>query len=279
MRRPAIASALAVVLLSGAPPAGAESLRVCADPNNLPYTNERGEGFENRIVDLLARDLGMTVDYTWWAQRRGFIRNTLKAGLCDVVAGVPVSLPMLAETRPYYRSTYVFVTLAGRGLDIRGFDDERLRTLRVGVQMIGDDFSNAPPAHALSRRGIVENVRGYPVYGDYTQPNPTARIVEAVANGDLDVAVVWGPQAGFFAQHQPVQLTLIPVSPSIDGPLRPMIFDIAMGTRHEDGPLRERLDDALKRNAAAIDRILADYGVPRVDLPRAVASGPVPQRD
>ncbi len=262
-------AALLLALSVGAAPAGAEALRVCADPNNLPYSNDRGEGFENRIVELLARDLGMTVDYTWWAQRRGFIRNTVKAGLCDVVAGVPMGLPMLAVTRPYYRSTYVFVTVAGRGLDIRSFDDERLRTLRVGVQMIGDDFSNAPPAHALSRRGIVENVRGYLVYGDYTQPNPTSRIVEAVAQGDVDVAVVWGPQAGFFARRQPVPLTLTPVSPSIDGPIRPMIFDISMGTRREDTGLRERLDDALGRNAAAIDAILADYGVPRVDPPRA----------
>ncbi|PWC36092.1 substrate-binding domain-containing protein [Azospirillum sp. TSO35-2] len=260
MRRILVA-ALAVLLPAAG--AGAEPLRVCADPNNLPYSNDRGEGFENRIVDLLARDLGVAVEYTWWAQRRGFIRNTLKAGLCDVVAGVPATMDMLATTRPYYRSTYVFVTAAGRGLDIGSFDDPRLRSLTVGVQMIGDDFSNAPPAHALSRRGIVRNVRGYLVYGDYTKPNPTARIVDAVASGELDVAVVWGPQAGYFAAHEAVPLTLTPVAPRIDGPVPPMVFDIAMGVRKDDDALRNRLGAALERNRDAIDRVLADYGVPR----------------
>lgn len=270
MRRAVLSCAAllaALLAAAAATPAAADSLRVCADPNNLPYSNERREGFENRIVELLARDLGMEVEYTWWAQRRGFIRNTLKAGLCDLVAGVPAGMDMLATTKPYYRSTYVFVTAAKRGLDISGFDDPRLRELRVGVQMIGDDFSNAPPAHALSSRGIVQNVRGYLVYGDYTQPNPTSRIVEAVAGGELDVAVVWGPQAGFFAKQQPVQLALAPVSPGADGPSRPMTFAIAMGTRREDADLRRKVEDALHRNRDAIDRILADYGVPRVDMP------------
>ncbi len=254
-------------LLATGPALSNETLRVCADPNNLPYSNDHGDGFENRIMELLARDMGMTVDYTWWAQRRGFIRNTLKAGLCDVIAGVPSTMEMLAVTRPYYRSTYVFVTATARGLDIRSFDDPRLRNVKVGVQMIGDDFSNAPPAHALSRRGIVTNVRGYLVYGDYTKPNPTARIIEAVADGELDVAVVWGPQAGFFAARQPVPLTIMPVTPGVDSPTLPMMFDISMGLRKEDIGLRRRLEDAIERTRPAIDRILADYGVPRTDPP------------
>ncbi|NUA99071.1 quinoprotein dehydrogenase-associated putative ABC transporter substrate-binding protein [Azospirillum melinis] len=266
MRRPSLPTLLVACLLAS-PTTAAETLRVCADPNNLPYSNDRGEGFENRIMELLAHDMGIKVGYTWWAQRRGFIRNTLKAGLCDVIAGVPSTMEMLAVTRPYYRSTYVFVTATDRGLDIRSFDDPRLRSLKVGVQMIGDDFSNAPPAHALSRRGIVTNVRGYLVYGDYTKPNPTARIVEAVVNGELDVAVVWGPQAGYFAARQPAPLTIMPVTPGVDSPTLPMMFDISMGLRKEDVTLRRRLEDAVERNRAAIDRILADYGVPRTDPP------------
>ena len=268
MRRltlPALMIAFLAAASATAAERAAETLRVCADPNNLPYSNDQGEGFENRITELLARDMGMTVDYTWWAQRRGFIRNTLKAGLCDVIAGVPSTMEMLAATRPYYRSTYVFVTAAGRDLDIRSFDDPRLRSLKVGVQMIGDDFSNAPPAHALSRRGIVTNVRGYLVYGDYTKPNPTARIIEAVAVGELDIAVVWGPQAGYFAARQPVSLTIAPVTPGIDSPTLPMMFDISMGLRREDIDLRRRLEMAIDRNRPAINRILADYGVPRSD--------------
>src|SRR5829696_4599439 len=153
---------LALIAL-GAIPAHARELRVCADPNNLPFSNEAREGFENKVVDLIAEDLGATVAYTWWAQRRGFVRNTLKAGLCDVVMGVPTSFDLALTTRPYYRSTYVFVSRAEGGRRIESFDDPALRRLRIGVQMIGDDYSNAPPAHALAQRHIVSNVVGYMV--------------------------------------------------------------------------------------------------------------------
>src|SRR3954464_8625412 len=147
-------------------------LRVCADPNNLPFSNDRREGFENRIADLVARELGVPVEYTWWAQRRGFVRNTLKACDCDVLVGVPTGFDMALTTRPYYRSSYVFVTRAYRHVAVTSLDDPALRTLKVGVEMIGDDFANSPPADALSRRHIVDNVRGSSVYGDYSQANP-----------------------------------------------------------------------------------------------------------
>ncbi|WP_448190840.1 substrate-binding domain-containing protein [Azospirillum sp. sgz301742] len=257
---------LAAALLTLAAPAHADELRVCADPNNLPFSNDRGEGFENRIVELLAADLHVPVRYTWWAQRRGFVRNTLKAGLCDVLAGVPSGFEMVSATRPYYRSSYVFVSRADRGLDVASFNDPRLREVRVGVQMIGNDATNTPPAHALSRRGIVDNVAGYTVYGDYAQPNPPARIVAAVASGEVDVAVVWGPLAGYFAKRQPVPLTITPVSPQFEPPL-PMVFDIAMGVRRGDEDMKHRLNEALERNRAAVDAILAEYGVPRLDGP------------
>src|SRR6185437_16735276 len=145
----------------------AGTLRVCADPNNLPFSNRAQQGFENRIADLIGHELGEPVTYDWWAQRRGFARNTLNADECDLVVGTVAGMEMLATTRPYYRSTYVFVTRRDRHLDIRSLDDPRLRHLRIGVQLIGDDFSNTPPAHALARRGIVQNVRGYPVQGNY----------------------------------------------------------------------------------------------------------------
>jgi mxaJ protein len=245
--------------------ADARSLRVCADPNNLPYSNERGEGFENRIAALLAADLGAEVEYTWWAQRRGFIRNTLKAGLCDLIAGVPADMEMLATTRPYYRSGYVFMAAGGPGAGVRSFDDPKLRELRIGVQMIGDDFSNTPPAHALSRRGIVENVRGFMVYGDYADAVPGAGIVEALGRGEIDIAIVWGPQAGYFVKRLARPVSLIPVEPQADGPALPMAFDISMGVRREDEGLLREIDDALARNRKAIDAILRDYGVPRLD--------------
>ncbi|MGF6227558.1 mxaJ protein [Inquilinus ginsengisoli] len=261
---------LAAALALAAGDAGARELRVCADPNNLPFSNEKGEGFENRITALVAQDLGATVTYTWWAQRRGFIRETLKAGLCDLVPGTMLGLEMLRSTRPYYRSGYVFVTRAD-GPRVRSFDDPALRDLRIGVQLVGDDGVNAPPAEALARRGLAGHVVGYTLYGDYAQPNPAGRIVAAVAKGEVDVAVVWGPFAGYFAPRQPVALTVTPVQPQTEG-LVPMVFDIAMGARREDKPLAEEVNAALSHRRGEIDAILAQYGVPRLD--RSDHAGP-----
>ena len=246
--------------------AEAGQLRVCADPNNLPFSNEKQQGFENRIAELVARDLGAKLSYVWWAQRRGFVRNTINQNQCDVLIGVPASFERTRPTIPYYRSTYVFVTRRDRNLKIASFDDPRLKQLRVGVQLIGDDGINTPPAHALSNRGIIRNVRGYSVYGDYREPNPPARIVDAVAKGEIDVAVAWGPLAGYFAQREPVALDVIPVSPQIDLPFLPFVFDISMGVRRGNDALRERLNTIIERRRPDIDRILAEYGVPRVDV-------------
>lgn len=242
-------------------------LRVCADPNNLPFSNARGEGFENRLVELVARDLHARVRYTWWAQRRGYVRNTLKDRRCDLWPGVATQVEMLATTQPYYRSTYVFVTRADRKLDIASFDDPRLKRLTIGVQMIGDDASNTPPTHALARRGIVGNVRGYMLYGDYSKPNPPAAIVEAVDRGDIDVAVVWGPLAGYFAAKAAHPLTVTPVQPWLDGPQWPMVFDISMGVRRDDLKLRDQLDAVLERRRPEIAALLAAYHVPTVGDP------------
>jgi len=244
-------------------PAGV--LRVCADPNNLPFSNQRLEGFENKIADLLAQDLGERVEYTWWAQRRGFFRNTLKAGMCDVVIGVPAGFEMALTTRPYYRSTYVFLSRKDRHLDVKSFDDPVLKKLRIGVQIIGDDQSNAPPAHALTRRNIVDNVKGFTLYGDYSQPNPPARIVDAVAKGDIDLAIVWGPLAGYFAKQSRVPLDVVPVSPQIDQPFLPFVFDISMGVRRGDQELRDQLDQFLEKRRPEIEQILQDYRVPKVE--------------
>jgi mxaJ protein len=244
----------------------AEPLRVCADPNNLPFTNARGEGFENRIAQLLARDLGARVDYTWFAQRRGFLRNTLSAQKCDVVMGLPVDTDAAWTTRPYYRSTYVFVTRRSRNLHIRSFDDPRLRTLRIGVELVGDDGANTPPAHALSRRGIVSNVVGYSVYGDYRTDSPPSAIVAAVARGDVDIAAAWGPMAGYFAERQSVPLDVVPVQPQVDGRVLPQTFAIAMATRRRDTARHQRLEQFIERRQHDIDAILAEYHVPRVDV-------------
>ncbi|HWS90254.1 MAG TPA: substrate-binding domain-containing protein [Pyrinomonadaceae bacterium] len=249
-------------------PAGV--LRVCADPNNLPFSNERGEGFENKIAELLAADLDEKLEYTWWAQRRGFFRNTLRAGACDVVLGVPSSFELAATTAPYYRSTYVFVYRKGKGIQVHSFDDAVLRNVKVGVQLVGDDGANTPPAHALTARGVIDNVRGYTLYGDYKQPNPPARIVEAVAKGEVDVAVAWGPLAGYFARRQRVPLEVVPVSPQFDLPFLPFVYDISMGVRRGDEDLLRRLDEFLVRRRPEIERILDEYGVPRAGAAQVV---------
>jgi quinoprotein dehydrogenase-associated probable ABC transporter substrate-binding protein len=241
-----------------------QHLRVCADPNNLPFSNDRLEGFENKIAALVAHEMNTDVQYTWWAQRRGFIRNTLKANECDLVVGVPNSFELASTTSPYYRSTYVFVYRKNSGLNICSFDDPILSKVRVGVQMIGDDFANTPPAHALTNRHIIQNVKGYTVYGDYAQANPPARIIEAVAKGDVDVAIVWGPLAGYFAKRQKVPLEVVPVSPEIDLPYLPFVFDISMGVRRGDDAFKEELEQILARRRAEIESILDDYGVPRI---------------
>jgi mxaJ protein len=241
-------------------------LRVCADPNNLPFSNDRLEGFENRLMELVGEELGVRVEYQWWAQRRGFFRNTLNSGLCDVVPGIPTSIELAQSTRPYYRSTYVFVSQRSRGLDVASFDDPRLRALRIGVTMIGDDYSNSPPAHALARRQISTNVVGFTVYGDYSKPNPTARIMEAVRSGEVDLAVVWGPLAGYFARSAAPELRLEPVTPQIEPPFLPFVFDIGMGVRRGNDSLRSALDQVIVRRRDDIARILVEFGVP--DLTR-----------
>jgi mxaJ protein len=240
-------------------------LRVCADPNNLPFSNRAGEGFENKLADLLASDRGARLEYTWWAQRRGFVRNTLQAGACDVVMGVPTRFEPVRTTRPYYRSTYVFAARRDRIGTLGSFDDPRLRDLRIGVQMIGDDFANTPPAHALANRGLVRNVVGYPVYGDYSQPGPLSAIVTAVDRGDIDAAVVWGPVAGYFARSSTHPLRLTAVSPASDSSALPFVFDISMGVRGADAALQAGLDEFIARRRPDIDRILDAYGVPRVE--------------
>ena len=259
----------AAQLAAAAPAKPRTALRVCADPNNLPFSNQAGEGFENRIARMMGDELGLPVEYTWHAQRRGFIRETLRAGECDVVMGVPSSFELVLPTRPYYRSTYVFVYRKDAGFDVRSFDDPVLKTKRIGVHLVGDDGANTPPAHALAARGIIgANVRGYMLYGDYSRPNPPADILAALARGEIDVAIVWGPLAGYFAPRQGVPMEIVPVSPQVDVPFLPFVYDISMGVRRDDAGLKADVEGVMMRRRADIDAILAEYGVPRVDTRR-----------
>ena len=244
----------------------ARELRICADPNNLPFSNQREEGFENRLAKLIATELGASVRYTWWPQRRGFIRNTLAAGKCDLVMGMTSGAERMLTTKPYYRSTYVFVFRKDRHLAVKSLDDPALHTLRIGVQLVGDDYANTPPVHALSRRGISGNLVGFSVFGDYSQENPPARIIDAVISRDVDLAVAWGPLAGYFAKRSPVALEIVPVSPAVDPPGLRFTFDISLAVRTGDVALEQELEGVLQRKRSDIDRILKDYGVPLVPL-------------
>jgi quinoprotein dehydrogenase-associated probable ABC transporter substrate-binding protein len=247
-------------------------LRISADPNNLPFTNRRLEGFENRIAAVVARELKADLQYLWRAQRRGFFRSALEEGECDLVLGVPAGFERALTTVPYYRSSYVFVTRPDRRIQVRSLDDPALRGLKIGVQLIGDDGFNTPPAHALAARHLVDNLVGFTVYGDYTQENPPARIIDAVRKGDVDIGIAWGPLAGYFARRAGGELAIVPVAPEIDRTGLPLAFDIAMGVRKGDKVLRDQLNEVLERRRDEIGRILDEYGIPRASTLRTRAS-------
>ena len=244
-----------------------DTLTVCADPNNLPYSARDGRGLEVELARLLAVELQRPLAIHWRAQRRGVVREGLNAGLCDLLPGTVASSELSLNSRPYYRSTYVFVTRRDGPAAARAIvtlDDPALRTLRIGVHMIGDDYTNTPPAHALASRGIVRNVVGYSLYGDYALPDPPLALLEAVVKRDIDMAIVWGPFAGWYAKHDS-SLVWRAVSPAIDLPFLPFVYDIAMGVRRSDAALRDSIDAVLARRIGTVDSLLASYGVPRVD--------------
>lgn len=255
-----LALALAFVSALGAAPS---PLRVCADPNNMPFSNRAREGFENKIAQLVAHDLGRPLAYFWFPQRRGFVRNTISAGRCDLIVGVPAGFERVATTRPYYRSSYVFVTRRDRQLDVHSFDDERLRDMRIAIQVTGDDYANPPAAQALAVRHLVRNVRGFTVYGDYSRRDPQRDVIDAVADRSVDIAVVWGPLAGYFARLESAPMKLVPVEPSPDRDT-PFRFAIAMGVRRDDRALHDAVDRVIAHRQLEIRRILSSFGVPLV---------------
>lgn len=250
----------AALLLSGC---GGRTFTVCADPNNMPFSNRAGEGLENKLAELLAKDLGAELRYVWWSQRRGWMRNTLGEGECEAWMGVPSGLEALSTSRPYYRSSYVFVSRADRDLGSLTLDDPRLRNLDIGVQLAGDDGANPPPADALARRGLTDRVRGFMLYGDNRQADPAAEIVRAVERGEVDVALVWGPLAGWHAARSKVPLRIEPVTPWMDKGRWPMVFDISVGVAKENIELRRKLDESLARNRSSISDIVEAFDVPQ----------------
>jgi quinoprotein dehydrogenase-associated probable ABC transporter substrate-binding protein len=250
------------------------TLRVCADPNNMPFSSENEGGFENKLANLVGAALGQNISYLWSAQHRGFIRKTLNAGNCDVIMGVPRLLDTVETTRPYYGSSYVFVSRADRHLDVTSIRDPRLRSLKIGIQLIGDNGFNTPPAHAIAAQGITSNVTGYTLYGDYSAPNPPARIISAVANDEIDIAAVWGPLAGYFAKQSDIPMTVTPIENGEE--FAPLVFqfDIAIGVHKGNHALRDRLDAIIARDQPMITEILRSYGVPLVKTGHPQTSAP-----
>ena len=257
-------AAASAAAIAGLPGTIAGPLRVCADPANPPFSLADESGFENRIAALVADELGTEVRYYWWPQRRGFVRNTLDAKVCDVIVGVPAEADGVLTTPAYYRAGYVFAYRPDRVPGLRSFDDPRLATLRVGVPLVGSDMAMTPPARALARRGLTDNVIGYAPLGSTVTAE---RMVAALADGTLDVALLWGPQAAYYARRQDFEVTLVPAR---DAQGDQADYAMAMGVRRDDTDLRDALTIAVARAAPRIDAVLREFGLD--DAPRHAAA-------
>jgi mxaJ protein len=234
----------------------AATLRVCADPNSLPFSNQRGEGIENRLAQSVAKDLGEKLEFVWWPQRGHFIKKTLQANRCDVVMGLPTGMPGALTTIPYYWSTYVFVQRQS-ARPITSLADERLAKMRIGIHLVGDGY--APPAVALGRRGLAANLRGYSLFGSKGEANPPARLIEAVAHGDVDIAIAWGPLAGYFGRQAGLEIS--PVSPSSYLGI-PFTYSISAGVREGDTGLRDSLNAVFRKECGTVRSLLAEFSFP-----------------
>jgi quinoprotein dehydrogenase-associated probable ABC transporter substrate-binding protein len=232
-------------------------LRVCADPNNLPFSNEAGEGFENKIAQVLGKDLGLPVSYVYFPQVVGFVRNTLRAHTCDLIMGTVAGDEIVETTTPYYYSAYVAVYRADKDFTFTGFDDPKLKTMRVGI------ISATPPSDLLVRHGLMAMAKPYALMVDTRFESPTHQMIEDIEKGEVDIGLLWGPIAGYYAKRQtkPLRFAVIPTEPG--GPR--MDYHIAMGVRNNEPAWRRKINAAIQRTQPEITKILQDYGVPLLD--------------
>jgi mxaJ protein len=282
----AIGVGLAALIAPPARAADRQPLRVCADPDDLPFSNAKGQGFENKLAEYVAGRLGERLSYTWWPWQRGRPRRALQAGLCDVVIGVPSEVGGVAATRPYYWSSYVFVSRADRPLDIDSIKDDRLKPLRIGVEEIHGNRFYTPPARVLAAAGLASRLVAYPIDGAGA-PEPVegrrGRIIADVARGTIDVAAVWGPVGGYFARQSPVPLRITPIADyemfstrlSHFG-LAAFQYDIAMGVRPGEEALRRTLDRVIADHQPQITALLRHFGVPVLVTARLAARAGAP---
>ncbi|MDP3553650.1 substrate-binding domain-containing protein [Methylocystis sp.] len=236
-----------------------KTLRVCADPNNLPFSNDKGEGFENKIAEFLAKKLGKDLAYTYYPGATGFVRNTLNAHLCDVILGMPQGNDLVQTTNPYYRTTYAIVTRAGSELDgLKTLDDPRLKEKphRIGL------VANTPPGNVLAMNGLMASVKPYALMVDTRVESSGAAMSHDLEKGEIDVALLWGPIAGYYAKHSSAKLNVTPLP---ETPGARMAFRIGFGVRHSDQNWKRELNTLIAQNKIELERILSDYGVPLLD--------------
>jgi mxaJ protein len=246
-----------------------KELRVCADPDNLPFSNRKLEGFENKIAEVIAKELGVELNYFWWPHQRGLVRRVLRPGNCDVMISIPQGWDPVSWTKPYYRSAYVIVYPKARGFTITSLDDPALKKLKIGV------YINTPPGEALAKRDLLSNMVSYSLFYDYQEDRP-GKIIQDVIAGEIDVAVVWGPMAGYVAKKLASSLVLVPLQ---DGdPGNPFSFEFSMGVREGNKALKAQLEAALTTRQAEIRKILEDYGVPLLPLLAKEQFGPVKEQ-
>jgi len=232
------------------------ALRVCADPSNLPYSNQAGEGFENAIAEMLAADLGLPLEYTWYPNTVGFVRNTLAAHLCDVVIGVVQGSELMQNTNPYYRSSYVMVSRADERAPA-SLDDPALRDLKIGI------IARTPPVDLLARRGLLGNIESYHLMVDTRYYAPARDLVADLAAGKIDVGLLWGPMAGYWAERQATPLKLVPLTADPGSRIR-LDYRISMGLRRDEPDWKHRLNDFLASHEKEIETLLLEYGVPLI---------------
>jgi mxaJ protein len=248
-------------------PLDPEKIRVCADPDNMPSSNDKLEGYENKLATLISQELKAKLEYVWYPTRRGYFR-ILNGMYCDLAMEVPAGLDMAGTTKPYFRSGYVFVTRKGSGLeDLKNLADPRLKKLKIGVNIYTSDAENSPPAMALSRYGVVGNLTGYSTFFD--QNNRPEDIVNAVAKKDVDVAIAWGPLAGYFAKQTTVPLVLTPLPAKDSLSEFPFQYNIGIAVRRKDKEFRDSLEAVLTRRQPDVQAILKEYAVPMLPIEQA----------
>ena len=248
------------------------SLRVCADPDNLPFSNDKGEGFENQLAQILAKAWDSKLEYAWWPVRRGFFARALNGRYCDVALTAPSGLDQAATTKAYFRSAYVILYRKDSGLNITSLSDTALKRLKIGVNLLNADAENTPPAMAMSSHGVVGNLVGFQTFYSEGGSRPED-IVNAVINKTVDLAIVWGPLAGYFARSSPSPLVMnVVAEDSVSG--IPFAFDIAIGVRRRETALRDSLQTFLNTHRQTIDSLLKAYNFPLLPLtPDSSAAG------